>query len=419
MSQTTAFQSTADSLAESLAAPLNDAELSSSHIDRILNTARDHLGMEIAFISRYVEGDEREFTHISTDLPVPHKPGFREPKEESFCFHVLEGRLPGLIHDASDHPLAQTLPITNALPVGCHLNVPMRFSDGQIYGSFCALSRSPDRSITERDMGVLSAFASLAIESIERDQGDDLRLARSRERVSSVIADRALDIVHQPIFDLQSRKPVGVECLSRFPDRGQRGPDAWFADAEDVGLGIDLEMLAVEQALATLDAVPPGMYATVNVSPQAVLSGRLHPLLPVDCRERLVIEVTEHAQVPDYDELKRALLSLQRNVRIAIDDVGAGYAGLRHIVDLSPDILKLDMTLTRDIHLDAARDALTGAMVRLAAKIGATLVAEGIETAEEADCLTKLGAGFGQGYFFARPMPVGEARELMLEAGSA
>ena len=112
--------------------------------------------------------------------------------------------------------------------------------------------------------------------------------------------------------------------------------------------------------------------------------------------------------------LSRKLTRLKEKVRIAIDDVGTGYSGLRHIVDLQPDVLKMDMSLTRDIHRDPARRALTGALVQLAQDIGCKLVAEGIETVEERDAMAALGVACGQGYFFARPLPVVAAHRNML-----
>lgn len=397
--------------------PSGEIEMSGERIDRILATVRQHLGMEIAFVSRYVEGDQREFTHISTDLPLPHKPGLREPKEESFCHHILEGRLPGLIHDAADYDLAQTLPISKLLPVGCHLNVPLRFSDGTVYGSFCALSRKADRSITERDMGVLSAFAALAVEHIESDSGNELECAHTRSKITNVIQTRGLTILHQPIHGLVTGEPMGVECLARFPDAKERGPDKWFAEAETVGMGLELELHAVECALATLDSLPAGKYASINASPETILSGELQQMIPEGRKDRLVVELTEHNQVASYRELAKALHTLKPKARIAIDDVGAGYAGLRHIVDLAPDILKLDMSLTRDVHRDKARHALSGAMVRFATEIGAVLVAEGVECAEEATALARLGVTYGQGYYFARPLPVVLAQRHMMGLG--
>lgn len=388
-------------------------ELSGGRVDRILDAVRQHLGMEIAFVSKY-DGTEREFTHISTNLPIPHKPGLREPKEESFCFHILEGRLPQLIHDAADHELAKSLPITNLLPVGCHLNVPLRFSDGTIYGSFCALSRAADRSITQRDMGVMNAFAALAVECIESEFSGEMENSHIAEKITDLIASRQLTILHQPIHSLATGEPMGVECLARFPDAAVRGPDKWFLEAEAVGMGVELEMFAVRAALATLASLPQGKYASINASPATILSGELHALLTPGMSDRIVIEVTEHTQVADYAGLATALRGLDGKARIAIDDVGAGYAGLRHIVDLAPDILKLDMSLTRDVHIDKARCALSVAMVRFAEEIGATLVAEGIECAEEAEALRKIGVTYGQGYYYARPLPVVRAQRHML-----
>ena len=115
----------------------------SSSIDRILRAVREHLGTEIAFVSRYVENDEKELTHVDSDLELPMGPGFRDPRENSYCWHIAEGRLPELIQDPADHPFTATMGITEFLPVGCHLNVPLRLSDGRLYGSFCCLSRSP------------------------------------------------------------------------------------------------------------------------------------------------------------------------------------------------------------------------------------------------------------------------------------
>ena len=397
-----------------IAASLADALIHTPKVDRILDTVRNHLGMEIAFVSRYLENGEREFTHITTDLPIPHRPGFREPQEESYCFHVLEGRLPELIPDAAELALARTLPITEALPVGCHLNVPLRLSDGSVYGSFCALSRDANDGIGPRDMEMMRAFASLAIGQIEDDLGDTVANERSRFAVERIIADRRLTIVHQPIHRLRNGRAEGVECLSRFPDAGARGPDRWFAEAERVGLGLELELHAVEAALATVSHVPQDKYLALNASPALVVSGRLPDLLPRGLRDRLVVEVTEHQQVDDYAGLAAALDTLRPHARIAIDDVGAGYSGLRHIVDLAPDILKLDMSLTRDVHRDPARRALTGAMVGFAAEIGASLVAEGIECAQEATTLHRLGVTHGQGWHYAKPMPVVRAQRHLL-----
>jgi EAL domain-containing protein (putative c-di-GMP-specific phosphodiesterase class I) len=382
------------------------APVHNQSIDRILDAVRQHLGAEIAFVSRYLDGGMKQLTHVASDLELPMGPGFVDRREDSYCWHIAEGRLPELIQDPADFPFTKTLAITDFLPVGCHLNTPLRLSDGTLYGSFCCLSRKPDRSLTERDLGVLRAFAELATEQIEKTLDSDHRRETVEQAIGGVLADEAIAIHHQPIVDLASGRRLGVECLARFADAGARGPDHWFDEAAEIGRAVELEVLAIRRGLATASSLPEGTYLSVNASPETILSGELEPLLAQFNRARLVLEVTEHQQVADFAELRRALQALSKHARIAIDDVGAGYAGLRHLVDLRPDLLKLDMSLTRDIHRDPARRALTSAMVRFAAEIGCKLVAEGIEVRQESDALAQLGVDFGQGYYFGRPAPV-------------
>ena len=385
-------------------------------IDRILGAVRKHLGVEIAFVSRYLGNGERELTHVDSDMELPMGPGFREPQENSYCWHIAKGNLPQLIQDPKDHPFTKNLTITDMLPVGCHLNVPLKLADGSTYGSFCCLSRKPDRSMTERDLDVLKAFAALATEQIERTLEEDAAQDAVENAVRKIIETGDLRVLHQPIVSLETFQPVGVECLARFPDADERGPDEWFKEAAAIGLGVELELLAIRSAFATSNHLPRSAYISVNASPDTILSGKLWEVLSHFKSRDLVLEVTEHDQVTDFDALKERLAEIKPFARIAIDDVGAGYAGLRHLVDLEPDILKLDMSLTRDIHEDVARQALTTAMVRYAKDIGAKLVAEGIECEEERDVLSELGVDYGQGYLFARPMPVIASAQYMLGA---
>lgn len=382
-------------------------------VDAILDAARQHLGMEIAFAARYV-GDRREFTHIRTELPVPHRPGDSEPNEETFCWHVLEGRLPELIQDAADHPLAQTLPITAALPVGCHMDVPLRLKDGSVYGSFCCLSRAADRSLTGRDLAALRAFADLAAVQIERDVADDRHRVAVMGRVQEAIMGAQPSIVLQPVFRLHDGAPVGAEALARFPDADERPPSDWFAEAAALGVGEALELAAVRSALATLPYLPAPAYLGINVSPATAVSPALRDLLAAAPPGRVMLEVTEHAEVEDYRALKQALAPLRGHIRVAVDDVGAGYAGLRHMLDLEPDVLKLDIGLTRNVDRDPARRALIGAMVRFASDIDATIVAEGVEREGERKALLALGVGHAQGWLFSRALPLVAASQLLL-----
>ena len=385
-------------------------------VDRILEAVRRHLGMDIAFASRFV-GGRREFTHINCDMPAPASPGDSEPQEDTYCYRILQGRLPELIIDAADHPEAADLPITTMLPVGSHLNVPLRLSDGSVYGSFCCLSRRPDHSLTPRDLCTMRAFADLAASEIETELEDN-KLRESRiARIEQVIARDEIEMLFQPILRLADRRPVGVECLARFADRDTRTPDRWFAEAAGVGLGVALEMVAVRRAIASLPYIPAHIYVAVNASPDLLLSGELDAALAGIPRGRILVEVTEHQQIADYAQLRAALRRLRQRARLAIDDVGAGYSGLRHILDLEPDVLKLDMSLTRGVDSDRARATLAEAMVSFAEGIGSVIVAEGIETQAEMDALRGLGVGYGQGYHLGRPMPVVAAQQFLLGAG--
>lgn len=395
---------------------LDDELISDPAIARILNAVRGHLGLEIAFVSRYVEGEQREITHVSTDLDLPMGPGFREPREESYCWHILQGRLPELIQDPADHPLTASLGITDFLPVGCHVNTPLRLADGTVWGSFCALGRKPDRTMNARDLTILKSFSGLAGERIETVLESRICDLETRARIQGMLDGHAVSIYQQPIHHLASGKPAGVECLARFPDINKRGPDAWFDDAERVNLGTQLELTAVRCALETLGGMPDGIYAAINASPKTIMSGELRQLLEEAGAADLVIELTEHELVSDFGKLAYELDALRPFARIAIDDVGAGYAGLRHIVDLRPDILKMDMILTRGIEDDPARRAITAAMVSFGHEIGAKIVAEGIENQSECDVMRELGVDYGQGYLFARPLPVVAARQHLLGA---
>jgi EAL domain-containing protein (putative c-di-GMP-specific phosphodiesterase class I) len=400
-----------------LAAETSGSGAGHSHIDNILDAVRRHLGMEIAFTSRFVE-DRREFTHISAAIPVPSAPGDSEPLDQSYCWHILNGRLPELIQDAAALPFALSLPITMALPVGCHISVPLRLKDGSVYGSFCCLSRSPDRSLTQRDLATVKAFADLAIDQIEQQRDSEATRRTCVARIESSLAGRQPSIFLQPIHRLDDAVPVGAEALARFPDFEERPPNAWFEEAFEVDLGVELELAAVEQALGAFPYLAPGQYLSVNVSPATILSGRLRPLVESAGGRDLVLEVTEHHRVDDYRALAQALDRLRPHARIAIDDVGAGYAGLRHIVTLRPDILKLDISLTRDIDRDPAKRALAVALGSFAEHIDCVVVAEGIERPEERKTLHELGIDYGQGWLFSRAMPLVAAQQCLLGAAT-
>jgi EAL domain-containing protein (putative c-di-GMP-specific phosphodiesterase class I)/AmiR/NasT family two-component response regulator len=229
------------------------------------------------------------------------------------------------------------------------------------------------------------------------------RLLR-RERIERVLRDGTLSMVFQPILDLRDGRLVGVEALARFDCEPRRPPNEWFAEAAAVGLGVELELAAVDAAVRHLHRVPVDAFMSVNISAAAATRDDLWELLADVPGSRLVLELTEHTRIEDYEPLLSALyLHRRHGVRIAVDDTGAGYSSLRHILRLRPDVIKLDLDLTRGIHADPARRALAGLLKTFADEIGAVVVAEGIEVRAELVTLQALGVPWGQGYHLGRP----------------
>jgi EAL domain-containing protein (putative c-di-GMP-specific phosphodiesterase class I)/CheY-like chemotaxis protein len=211
-------------------------------------------------------------------------------------------------------------------------------------------------------------------------------------------------VVFQPVVDLQDRRVIGVEALARFLVEPRNSPDAWFDAAHRVGLGVDLELTAVRKALRAAASLPRHLYVAVNVSPAAVLAPGFDAVLAGTPAEQLVLEITEHARVDDYAALRRALAPARgRGVRIAIDDVGAGFASLRHVLRLDPEIIKLDHEITRGVEHDAGRAKLVGGLIAGASAVSTLVVAEGIETEAQLRRLLELGVRGGQGYLIGRP----------------
>jgi EAL domain-containing protein (putative c-di-GMP-specific phosphodiesterase class I) len=217
----------------------------------------------------------------------------------------------------------------------------------------------------------------------------------------------------QPVVALADRRVAGFECLTRFDAEPRQGPEFWFAEAASVGLGAELELAVLRRALPALERLPGRLPVSFNVSPQLVLDERLAGELTPQVASRLLLEISEHETVKEHERLVSALAPLRaKGVRVAIDDAGVGYSSFRHIVRLSPEVIKLDLRLTRDIDHDPARRALAAALIRYAREAEAEIVAEGVETQAELDTLLALGIPKAQGYFFGRPMPLEAASRL-------
>lgn len=252
------------------------------------------------------------------------------------------------------------------------------------------------------------AFAALASALLapgirQRQHREGLRSSIGRS-----IAEHAFHPVFQEIVNLASSEVVGYEALTRFAD-GTR-PDRRFADAAAIGLGLELEAATIAAALAAARELPAGTFLGLNVSPDLILDGdRLADLLR-EAPAPVVLEITEHVTITDYAALRGAIDLLGPSVRSSVDDAGAGFSSLRHIVELKPDFVKLDIGLIRAIDRDPARQALIAGMVYFALRSSCTLVAEGIETDGEFAELRKLSVDLGQGYLIGRPRPISASR---------
>jgi EAL domain-containing protein (putative c-di-GMP-specific phosphodiesterase class I) len=226
-------------------------------------------------------------------------------------------------------------------------------------------------------------------------------------RVERALWPGSLTMAFQPVVNLRSGSVTGAEALARFQLEPKRTPDVWFAEAWEVGRGVELELMAVRTALDALSAMPEGTYLAVNLAPTTLMAPQLLTLLSSFACDRVIVELTEHARVEDYADIDAAVQRLRAiGVRLAIDDAGAGFSSFQHILQLRPELIKLDRSLTRAVDADPVRYALASALVTFASSLGASVCAEGIETEDELVALQRLGIVYGQGYFLGRPGPL-------------
>jgi EAL domain-containing protein (putative c-di-GMP-specific phosphodiesterase class I) len=229
-----------------------------------------------------------------------------------------------------------------------------------------------------------------------------------------MMVDGSITAVYQPIRSLHTDQITGFEALARFHAEPYRPPDHWFREAETVGRRRELELHAMTIALQGLAVLPNDVFLSINASPSTIISARLVETLASVPAERIVLEVTEQEPITSYEEFADALGPLRAaGAKLAIDDVGAGNAGLMHIAQLHPDILKLDRTVTAQIGSNRHMRALTSAITGFATEIGCVVLAEGIENDEQLAIMTALGASLGQGYLLGRPGPAPQPEEAL------
>lgn len=371
-------------------------------IRRLLEVALRQLGTQVVFLSSVAQG--RRTVQLAVGEHPSIRSGWSDPLDDTYCQRIVDGRLPEVVPDARHDPRTADLPATQTLSIGSYLGVPVALSDGQLYGTLCSLHPLPDAALGVKDVRVLRVVAHAVaelLESAEAELGVQRRLAR---RVRSLLAAGDPVMVLQPVVRLRDREVVACEALSRFPSDDEHTTVEVFVLAEAAGLGLELELLAAQRACALLAGAE--LPVSINGSPALWTGPQGASVLDAAPLDRLIVEITERHAVQNYPALVAALAPYRaRGMRVAVDDVGAGFAGLQHLLALRPDLIKLDALLVRGIDADRDKEAMVAALVAYAQRTGAAVVAEGIEHQAEVDALVRLDVELGQGTLLGGPHP--------------
>ncbi|CUU57393.1 EAL domain, c-di-GMP-specific phosphodiesterase class I (or its enzymatically inactive variant) [Parafrankia irregularis] len=387
--------------------PVTELEPVPAAVAGLLATARGCLEVDVCWLSRLIGGTQVIEACSGDAASFGVRPGSTVRYGDRRHSRGHTGHRPA--------PAGQTGPSTGTgttvaegqvsgrLGAGSYLGVPVVLADGRPYGMLCCLSH--DRALTARGRQARSLIllAGVLAESLSCQRPD---LEARRGRFRQLIDNGGPRMTFQPVFELPSMDCMGAEALARFPpDFG--GPERCFAEAAELGLDLALEVSAIRVALRALPRLAPEFGLGINASPTTVVSGEIAKVIADVPAERLVLEITEHDRIDDYPAMDRALDVLRREgVRVAVDDVGRGSAGLRHLVHLRPDFIKMDRCLTQHIDVDPARRALATALVSFARETDGLVLAEGVETAAELDVLIGAGVHQAQGHYLAPPGPL-------------
>ncbi|WP_308301708.1 sensor domain-containing phosphodiesterase [Frankia umida] len=359
--------------------------------------------MDLAWLGR-VDGDLLVVQMASGDLGAfGLSLGSSVHRDQSLFSKVLCGDLPSLIPDVQAEPRISSLPVVAEFGIRSYAATPVTDAAGQVYGMVGCVGRQPCPSLRQRDAGFLRMLASFLTEFvIDLRRLWDERNAVWRQ-VREVLDAGGPRMAFQPVADLITGQTVGVEALARFPT-GLPGPEELFADAAGAGLGRELELAAVRNALRVLPQLPPDVILSVNASPATVTSELIDLVVNTGTPQCVAVEITEREEICGDHEMLLAVDELRgRGTHIAVDDVGSCYSGLEELLKLRPEIIKIDCLIIRGIELDPARQIVASGLAKLAAEIGGHVVAEGIESTAELDAVVDARIGYGQGYLLGRP----------------
>lgn len=278
-------------------------------------------------------------------------------------------------------------------------------------GGDLAYRRRADESVFELS---LPAADRASVPDARPDRVIDPTEGRPTEAaIRRLLAEGGPDIVFQPIVDLRTGddrplRVIGYEALARFP---YAAPPEWFGTAEGAGLRLELELACIRAAIEEF-AVDGEAFLTLNVSDDTLTSSRLSEALAGIEPDRVILELSEEAAIRSYEATREALVGLTSlGYRLALDDVGSAEMDLWHVLRLQPAMVKLDISLTRDLDENYDNRALVHGVGVFTADLGAMVVAEGVERESEVHALLQLGVHLGQGYLLGRPAPLEEGRK--------
>lgn len=372
-----------------------------ARLERVLDHAHQRLGLDAIYLWEFRRGRQECLVVVGDAGSFRLGAHDELPTEQSYSYRMITGQIPNVVCDTRAEPLLDGLAITRDSGIGAYVGVPVRCPQGGLWGALAGVCHRPRPELDQRAVGTLSLLADLIVDDVQEQS----RCEDARRDIIQFIDGGGFEVAYQPLIDIGTGRCLGVEALARFPGP-YASPAETFASAERVGLGIELELAVLHRALAVLPRLAAGQFLALNISPDALLDRARRATSCVDRLPlpQLVVEVTEHAAIAAYAALRDELApARERGLRIAVDDAGAGYASLRHILELRPDLIKLDRWLIDGLAEDRARRVAVSSFVSLARELGASVVAEGVERVEDLAAVRELGLNAAQGYLLGRP----------------
>ncbi|WP_406720457.1 MULTISPECIES: EAL domain-containing protein [Thioclava] len=378
-----------------------------------LSALRDYLGMETIFVSE-IEDGRLWFLTVDEATPFlkPLIPGNGLPLNDTLCYWVCNDILPHIIQ--SRDPIMETvrhLRDDENFDIGIHVSFPIHIHPGLPFGTICCFSRKERPPLTDVELRMFRTMAEMISANLRlhaKISGLDEPLC---EDLAQTLRKPAISPVFQPIKRFEDGHIIGYEGLSRFQEMPQHSPQDMFALAQNYGMGPKLELNAANCILDEAERLNLTSLISINHSPDSLLApslqSRFEAYLEGNAQRALAVEISEQAVIQDFARLGRRLDALRAlGVKIALDDVGQGNAGLAHILALKPDLIKLDRVIVAELANRKENRAMVSALLQFSKETGCELIAEGIETEDEKAILMDLGVKYGQGFYLGRPAPL-------------